>query len=1181
MFPSLSSLFGSYSSTNESLKKGQIQVKNMSITTDDIWTMDQLTDYLNVQAPSQQIQLKPLDLKTELDIINITSQVWVSGAPWSRRTETQIYRNNFKELGEFLSKKKKNYLIFNLSDIDYPLDFKVIHQEFHYQLIEIFQLMRAISGWIKLNDQHIAIVHCSNGIKHTSILVSALLKYLDIFPTTLEAFDYFVLRRCPFDQDWISCKHTRYIHYINDIFNFNGQVPNPNLIVLRKIILNSVPMYQFSPIIPIIEIISNNKKIYSSSDNIFIDEYNIVVNFTDDILLDQDVEIKFLHDQEIPINIVKFSFNTGFTSAGLVRLLPSELEFPNHKNCTFHSDFSIDLVFMETLNVKKLNYSKYLDVLLHKQLYQLSLAIPIPLDLEKCHILQSQSYNKISYELALKLANNDLHLATELLLSVFSKINNQLQQELVEMGKKHLKHKVVNKLKRSSGYNQFIQADEDGFIDLFETPHVSEDEINSPPSTKTTIKGINTINTRKKRRDNKYADYALVNSPDKDLEEKSNSLLDDTPTDESKNKIVDQEKIIDKLDDTPTDESKNKIVDQEKIIDNKVEHLEAVKDNKVGINAGMDTVEVSNALEKKMDKDIIEKINLLERHRNNSINEKRNDLDAEEKEAIAPALEEAKDTPTVSDSRKDSPSNSSSNVSTISRSLTINRRKNRDATIDLSTIDNAMDIIEPVVQQTGVPPPPPPPPFGNIPPPPPIPAAPGVPPPPPPPGMGPVVNKPRIRNKMHFEQPATINRNSIWDGPEDDYKIENNMMQGNSIVDLDLNKFEDLFCVTENQPKPIVRTPVVQSAVTTILDVRRANNVAIGLSKYKNYSFLELRTMLATFKMDNLDDLIHIQSLLPNEEDIKLINNFKRTNKSTDVEYGKAEEFMMVMMEDPNIEQFTSIMIYKSSFTEQTVQIKSKLQEIIKVSSELVTSKEFKILLKTVLNLGNSYNRQQIKGFKINNLLKLNTIKSSDKKTNLLNYLCLMTVQGCPEILKLPDQFSALEELQFINMNEISLKIKQLDDELIRIEKYSPLNVPLEIKETYGEFDYKVFITEFINSSIDVMDDILDLQEEYQRTWIKTALYFGEDLQGDIKIPSDLFVILNEFFKMLHKANKENELEQERIERMARKKQLSNRPDDIASVLTRTANEGTIAAKFINIRRAVEGEEDEDDSWKD
>ena len=227
--------------------------------------------------------------------------------------------------------------------------------------------------------------------------------------------------------------------------------------------------------------------------------------------------------------------------------------------------------------------------------------------------------------------------------------------------------------------------------------------------------------------------------------------------------------------------------------------------------------------------------------------------------------------------------------------------------------------------------------------------------------------------------------------------------------------------------------------------------------------------------------------------------------------------------------------------------------------------------------------------------MKLNTIKSSDKKTNLLYYLCLMTSEGCPLILTLPETFRVLKELAQVKMMEIVQKLKWMDKELEFIQGYHPLPLPPEVTHGYTVEAATVMnkINEFIDDALPKLQDLKTLQETLHTSWQQTADYFGEDLQGDIKEPEDLFVILHEFFMMMDKANKENEHYKVMEEKKKQKKhkqqqqQHSTKSVGVAEVLVKKVQQqqddiedGNIDSKFISVRNAVRGsDEDEEDEW--
>ena len=185
-----------------------------------------------------------------------------------------------------------------------------------------------------------------------------------------------------------------------------------------------------------------------------------------------------------------------------------------------------------------------------------------------------------------------------------------------------------------------------------------------------------------------------------------------------------------------------------------------------------------------------------------------------------------------------------------------------------------------------------------------------------------VNNKPRIRNKIQYDMPTTSNRNSIW-------------ALNDVAVPLDLNKFVDSFCINPQQTANIKNTDkaVIETRqIINILDLRKAN-IAIGLSRSKQWSFRELRCQLACLSINNIYDLLHIQGILPNDEDLKLIQNWMRQHSSNDGDtalLGTAKQFMIKMAKDPNIEQMTRIQLIMLQFDQTFSMVNSHFSMVDK-----------------------------------------------------------------------------------------------------------------------------------------------------------------------------------------------------------------------------------------------------------
>ena len=61
----------------------------------------------------------------------------------------------------------------------------------------IFSQCYSIKSWLDLRNDHVAIVHCSNGRSRSGILIACLLKYIGAFTHASQAFDFFCSARWP------------------------------------------------------------------------------------------------------------------------------------------------------------------------------------------------------------------------------------------------------------------------------------------------------------------------------------------------------------------------------------------------------------------------------------------------------------------------------------------------------------------------------------------------------------------------------------------------------------------------------------------------------------------------------------------------------------------------------------------------------------------------------------------------------------------------------------------------------------------------------------------------------------------------------------------------------------------------------------------------------------------------
>jgi hypothetical protein len=303
----------------------------------------------------------------------------------------------------------------------------------------------------------------------------------------------------------------------------------------------------------------------------------------------------------------------------------------------------------------------------------------------------------------------------------------------------------------------------------------------------------------------------------------------------------------------------------------------------------------------------------------------------------------------------------------------------------------------------------------------------GPPPPPPPPGSKPDSipgslnslasdddGRLRARNRLHWDVLRNVGDESVW-------QELHPSTSSSDILKLDVKKFEELFCIVpgedESKKKSVKMVQKVQ--YNTILDMRRANNVAIGLARFSRRGMSGEDIIKAINGLDeealNVEDLVTYQTLLPTLDERNLIKKSLSLGKhDPELPFAPAESFMMQVMDQPDLPLQVLAFLYKLQLPTEYKELRVKLDHIIDLCKELRLSEAFKKLLRIVLELGNMTNYEygagnasyrpwmgkqaRALGFKIEGLARLRDVKSSDGKWSLMTFLVDMIHKNYPAV---------------------------------------------------------------------------------------------------------------------------------------------------------------------------------------
>ncbi|KAI9206006.1 uncharacterized protein BJ171DRAFT_580080 [Polychytrium aggregatum] len=480
---------------------------------------------------------------------------------------------------------------------------------------------------------------------------------------------------------------------------------------------------------------------------------------------------------------------------------------------------------------------------------------------------------------------------------------------------------------------------------------------------------------------------------------------------------------------------------------------------------------------------------------------------------------------------------------------------------------------------TAIPPPPPPPPplGGGPPPPPPPPPGPGGPPPPPPPPgssslnavVSPAASTPRARAKLHWQEiNANALKDTIWTEGEGQKNDDPDQ------VSLDVKRFEELFCIvpgtdgkakTQQKPKMVNKTQF-----TTLLDLRRANNVSIGLARYtrRGLTALSIGTAIRELNEQVLshDDLTNIQGLLPTNDEKKLLQAY--ISKPVDPNappLGPAEVFMIEICKDADVGQQLSAFVFKLQFTSEHSEIMIKVTKCLETCLRLKQSDRLKVVLKTVLQLGNMTNYQygagnssyrpwmgkeaRALGFKIDGLARLKDVKSADGKWSLMNFLVDMVEQSVPEVLDLRLDFKDLHIVRHYDLRDLVMQLLGLESTLETLKTFK-----------YRSPDFQKRLEPFVAQAEPMLQMLRARFIEFSNAWTDAARYFGEEVTDYIpllelaklpepskggdggggsskKLPTHMFITIDMFMQAFDDAVKQNRKRIEEEERRLKREQ--------------------------------------------
>ncbi|CCI43772.1 unnamed protein product [Albugo candida] len=345
----------------------------------DIADMDALQRRLNSALD------RPID-DVNLDLLNftyITANLIAMGFPSMNlgTNRTYLHDNPIDLVSTYFNQNHaQHYMIWNLSEENYDYAY------FDNQVLEFkFPGHPAppLENWLVADVENVAAIHCLTGKGRTGTIVACYLVWIGMFESATEALDFVCSKRSISVEKMTIPSQRRYLQYFSNIME--GLKPNPMPLLLRRVIINKIPIFATRKRLECANATKNLKGESSSTDNelveatdegcspflqifrcgkiIFttawneeesekgvpwVNESDGSASFNIDCMLQGDILLRCRHLTETggQVSMFRAAFHTGYITEGVLRLTKNQLDGAccNHQ---FDQDFFVDLLFVE------------------------------------------------------------------------------------------------------------------------------------------------------------------------------------------------------------------------------------------------------------------------------------------------------------------------------------------------------------------------------------------------------------------------------------------------------------------------------------------------------------------------------------------------------------------------------------------------------------------------------------------------------------------------------------------------------------------------------------------------------------------------------------------------------------------------------------------------------------------
>eukprot|EP00026_Physarum_polycephalum_P006165 Phypoly_transcript_06206.p1 GENE.Phypoly_transcript_06206~~Phypoly_transcript_06206.p1 ORF type:complete len:600 (+),score=160.61 Phypoly_transcript_06206:127-1800(+) len=354
--------------------------------------------------------------------------------------------------------------------------------------------------------------------------------------------------------------------------------------------------------------------------------------------------------------------------------------------------------------------------------------------------------------------------------------------------------------------------------------------------------------------------------------------------------------------------------------------------------------------------------------------------------------------------------------------------------------------------------------------------------------------------------------------------------------------------------------------VVYLLDLKKGNNIAIGLSRVKKSGKEIAEAILHATSDLNTEQLEFLAKYIPTPDEMVLIHEHE--DKST---LGVAEKYYLEVEPVPNLGRKIKALLLRDQFSVRIGKLTEDIVVVTSAATQIVKSQSLQRILEAILAIGNYLNAgtrlAPAYGFKLDAIKKVTDTRANGKNINLLHYIITVVERADPSINQFVEELNMVPKAKAAPLQTLETDLKALEVDV------NGLQAEMQSEDE----DSASFRTAFKPFALSAQLEVGNTKQKY--TEMGDALkkmfeYFGDDVKQAEKMEAveEFFQMIVGFIQQFDKSEKDLAKEKAAAAKAAAKPAASAKQAPKAAIKMEQPHEEIVHEK--------EHEKPKDDEWK-